>query len=84
MEFVSKAVGAAPSESSGASVAAIAATHADAVDREGRIPTEAMDALRAEGLLGLLVPARFGGPNGRCARWPTCAACCPKAARRPA
>ena len=63
MEFVNTAGRTTPSESSGAAVAAIAAAHADAVDREGRIPTEAMDALRAEGLLGLLVPARFGGPE---------------------
>ncbi len=40
-----------------------AAQHADAVDREGRIPTETLQALRAEGLLGLLVPRRFGGPE---------------------
>lgn len=44
-------------------VFATAAQHADAVDREGRIPTEALEALRAEGLLGLLVPRRFGGPE---------------------
>lgn len=40
-----------------------AARHADAVDREGRLPTEALDALRADGLLGLLVPRRYGGPE---------------------
>lgn len=40
-----------------------AAQYADAVDREGRIPTEALQALRAERLLGLLVPRRFGGPE---------------------
>ncbi|WP_343590637.1 acyl-CoA dehydrogenase family protein [Paracidovorax wautersii] len=44
-------------------VFAIAAQHADAVDREGRIPTEALQALREEKLLGLLVPRRFGGPE---------------------
>ena len=44
-------------------VFAVAAQHADAVDREGRIPTEALQALREEKLLGLLVPRRFGGPE---------------------
>jgi alkylation response protein AidB-like acyl-CoA dehydrogenase len=34
-------------------------------DREGRFPTESVDALRAAGLLGLGVSERFGGPGGR-------------------
>ncbi len=42
---------------------AIASTAAD-VDRNARFPAEAVDALREAGLLGLGVPARFGGPGG--------------------
>ncbi|MFI4976021.1 MAG: acyl-CoA dehydrogenase family protein [Caulobacterales bacterium] len=42
-------------------VAAIAAVHADDVDREGRYPAEAMAAAKAEGLLGVMAPAAFGG-----------------------
>ena len=45
------------------SAAAIAAQYADAVDQAGQLPTQALEALRAEGLLGLLVPLRFGGPE---------------------
>jgi acyl-CoA dehydrogenase len=37
--------------------------HADAVDREGRFPREAMDALRAAGTMSALVPASLGGPG---------------------
>jgi acyl-CoA dehydrogenase len=39
----------------------IAAAHAEAVDREGRFPHEAMAALRAERLLGAMVPVELGG-----------------------
>lgn len=42
-------------------VARIAAEHADSVDREGRFPTEAIAALREEGLLGAMVPKHLGG-----------------------
>lgn len=42
-------------------VAAVAAQHADAVDREGRFPAEAIAAARAEGLMGVLVPVALGG-----------------------
>ena len=42
-------------------VARIAAVHADAVDREARFPAEAMNALRAERLLSLVVPTELGG-----------------------
>ncbi|MGH1591504.1 acyl-CoA dehydrogenase family protein [Methylobacterium phyllosphaerae] len=41
--------------------AAVAARHADAVDREGRFPTEAVAALKTERLLGLQIPGQFGG-----------------------
>ncbi len=37
------------------------AVHAAEVDREGRFPRQAIDALAATGFLGLTVPAEFGG-----------------------
>jgi len=46
-----------------ASSAATAARHADTVDSTGTLPQAAIDSLRAEGLLGLLVPSRYGGPG---------------------
>jgi acyl-CoA dehydrogenase len=39
----------------------IAAPAADAVDRDARFPSEAFDALRAERMLGIFIPAEFGG-----------------------
>lgn len=42
-------------------VAAVAACHADAVDRDGRYPTEAMKSLKDQRLLSVLVPRRLGG-----------------------
>ncbi len=42
-------------------VAAIAAKYAAAVDSDSRFPAEAIAALRAEGLLGAMVPGEFGG-----------------------
>lgn len=44
-------------------VADIAAAHADSVDREGRFPQEAVDALRAERLMGIQIPAELGGES---------------------
>ncbi len=44
-----------------ARVAGIAATHAGEVDAESRFPQEALDALKAEKLLGIMVPAQLGG-----------------------
>jgi acyl-CoA dehydrogenase len=41
--------------------AAVAARHADAVDRDGRFPEEAVAAMKAERLLGLQIPSQFGG-----------------------
>jgi len=42
-------------------VAAIAAVHADDVDRDGRFPIEAITAAKALGLMGLMAPASLGG-----------------------
>lgn len=44
-----------------ARVAAIAGKHADAVDAEGRFPREAVEAMRAERLLSVQIPADLGG-----------------------
>ncbi|MUZ65255.1 acyl-CoA dehydrogenase family protein [Agrobacterium vitis] len=46
-----------------ARVAAIAAKYAEDVDREGRFPRETVDALKAEQLLGIQIPAGLGGEN---------------------
>jgi acyl-CoA dehydrogenase len=46
-----------------ARVAEIAAAHADRVDADSRFPAEAIDALRGEKLLGIVVPAELGGEN---------------------
>lgn len=45
----------------GRRAAAVAAEHAEAVDREGRFPEEAIAALREERLLGCAVPTAMGG-----------------------
>ena len=42
-------------------VAAIAAQHAEIVDREARFPSEALEAAKAERLLGMMVPRHVGG-----------------------
>ena len=42
-------------------VATVAAAHASSVDDEHRFPREAIEALRAERLLGILVPSDLGG-----------------------
>src|SRR5262245_35844291 len=39
----------------------VLAPNAERNDREGRFPTEAIDALQRSGLLGLTVPAAHGG-----------------------
>ncbi len=41
----------------------IAAQHADDVDRQGRYPHEAIDALKEIGAIGACVPEEFGGPE---------------------
>lgn len=43
------------------SVISIAAAHAEAVDRDGRFPAEAMEALRAAGFLASMLPTELGG-----------------------
>ncbi|HVY14543.1 MAG TPA: acyl-CoA dehydrogenase family protein [Rhodopila sp.] len=42
-------------------VAAVAAKHADAVDRAARFPDEALAAMREQRLLGIMLPAALGG-----------------------
>jgi acyl-CoA dehydrogenase len=44
-------------------VAAVAATHAAAVDGESRFPAEAIAAARAERLFGIAVPGELGGED---------------------
>jgi acyl-CoA dehydrogenase len=44
-----------------ANVAAIAATHALAVDSASRFPSEAFNAVKAQRLLGIMVPRALGG-----------------------
>jgi acyl-CoA dehydrogenase len=44
-------------------VAEIAARHAGEVDREGRFPSETLSALKQNRLLGLAIPAKFGGED---------------------
>ena len=39
----------------------VAAPHADDVDRNARFPVETIDALKAEGALGALIPSELGG-----------------------
>ena len=43
--------------------AEVAAGFADAVDREGRFPREAFEAIREQRLLGLLIPSALGGED---------------------
>ncbi|HLH88906.1 MAG TPA: acyl-CoA dehydrogenase family protein [Xanthobacteraceae bacterium] len=45
--------------------AAVAAAHAAAVDAEARFPAEAFSAIRAQRLLGILVPVELGGEGAR-------------------
>ncbi|MGG2460875.1 acyl-CoA dehydrogenase family protein [Streptomyces sp. RGM 3693] len=47
-----------------AEVAEVAERHAARTDRAAEFPTDALDALRRTGLLGLLVPAEHGGLGG--------------------
>ncbi|MEM7349497.1 MAG: acyl-CoA dehydrogenase family protein [Acidobacteriota bacterium] len=41
--------------------AAVAAAHADSVDGEGRFPQESFAEIKAQGLLGIMVPTELGG-----------------------
>jgi acyl-CoA dehydrogenase len=43
--------------------ASVARKYADAVDRDSRFPKEAFDELRAQRLLGLLLPREYGGED---------------------
>jgi acyl-CoA dehydrogenase len=51
-----------------ARVASIAAKHADAVDFEGRFPHEAVDAMKAERLLGIQIASHLGGEGATIGR----------------
>jgi acyl-CoA dehydrogenase len=46
-------------------VAEVAARHAPDVDQEGRVPAEAIAALKAERLMGVLAPRALGGEDAR-------------------
>lgn len=56
-----------------ARVAAVAAEHARRTDDEAVFPVEALAELRASGLLGLVVPAGYGGLGGGPAQLVDCA-----------
>jgi acyl-CoA dehydrogenase len=45
-------------------VVAVIREHAEAVDEAASFPLESLKALRTSGLMGLLVPARYGGLGG--------------------
>lgn len=45
-------------------VLSVTARHAAATDEAAAFPVDALDAMRASGLLGLLVPERYGGRGG--------------------
>lgn len=55
------ASGALSAHARAAAVARIAAASAEAVDREARFPREAVQAMRDQRLLGLMIPAELGG-----------------------
>ncbi|MDG4795551.1 acyl-CoA dehydrogenase family protein [Micromonospora sp. WMMD1082] len=56
--------GAAELDRAVAEVVEVAARHATECDRDARFPVEALAAMRATGLLGLMVPAEHGGAGG--------------------
>jgi acyl-CoA dehydrogenase len=45
----------------------VARANAEAVDREGRFPHEAFEAIRAHRLLGMMIPRELGGEGARAA-----------------
>ena len=47
--------------------AKVAERRADAVDRDARFPAEAFEAIRAQKLLGMLIPSGLGGEGARAA-----------------
>ncbi|MGA7975496.1 MAG: acyl-CoA dehydrogenase family protein, partial [Pseudolabrys sp.] len=48
--------------------ALVAGAHAAAVDADGRYPAEAMAAIRENRLLGIMVPAAYGGEGASVSR----------------
>ncbi len=62
-----RAAGAADLPERARKVAAVAAAHAAAVDRDSRFPEEAIAAARAERLLGIAVPRELGGEGAQLA-----------------
>ncbi|MBU8895176.1 acyl-CoA dehydrogenase [Corallococcus sp. H22C18031201] len=56
-------VGPRPLETVARIASEVARVHADSVDREGRFPAEAIEALKRARMLGVLVPASLGGPE---------------------
>ncbi|MHB0950932.1 MAG: acyl-CoA dehydrogenase family protein [Allorhizobium sp.] len=48
-------------KSRAAHVATVAAAFADVVDKEGRFPHEAVEAMKAERLMGIMIPEELGG-----------------------
>ncbi len=59
--FKTAAASADPFATRAARAAAVAASHAASVDGEARFPEEAMAALKAENLLGIMVPTSLDG-----------------------
>ena len=57
----------------------VVATHAERVDRDGRFPSESVEALQNAGLLGVLVPFELGGPG---CDWATVTEMCAALGRR--
>ena len=64
-------------------VAAVAAEHAAAVDRDSRFPDKAIAAARAERLLGIAVPPELGGEGASIAEIVDSATRSAAPARRP-
>lgn len=63
MRLATEGLGASLSRQAQEIGARVACGAAADVDRSARFPTEAIDALRAEGLLSVLVPTELGGPG---------------------
>ena len=61
IEAAKPAASQSPAGDALARVCSVARENAEAVDREGRFPAETISALRDAGLLGALLPKKFGG-----------------------